>query len=70
MRREMMRDELEEQQMEVLEVSEDSKGLRASVEFDGTETQLRNRLPDPYYVDSAMESTEGTTAMIRHRTQP
>lgn len=67
MREKIIRDELGEIGIVVRDIVEDLRGLRVSVEFEGSEGELRDRLPDHYDVDSVVESTEGTTAMIRHR---
>ncbi len=66
MREKIIRDELRSAGLEVVDVTEEPRWLRVSVEYEGSEAELRDRIPDHYIIDSAVESGDGITAMLRH----
>lgn len=65
LREEQIKNDLEDHRTTVVNIVDDEGGLYIHVEFDGKERQLKNKLPDNYYVDTAMESRGPTVAVIR-----
>jgi hypothetical protein len=61
----VIRDRLDDPDIEIISVDSDGKGNYADITVTGTKRKLRRLVREHFDVDGAIESAEGTTARVR-----